>query len=63
MKRNNTLLLFIFIASFLQVQAQTKSLTLEQAVLQGRTTLAPTNIRNLSWIPETDKFGYVKEVS
>ncbi|MEM6272072.1 MAG: DPP IV N-terminal domain-containing protein, partial [Bacteroidota bacterium] len=42
--------------------AQSQEMTLKDAVLR-RGALSPENIRNLSWIPETEKFGYVKQIA
>lgn len=40
--------------------AQDKLLTIQDAVLKGRTTLAPKRLQNLGFIPGSDKFAYVE---
>lgn len=62
MKRIVSLIVIGFISSLPFLSAQTKTLSLEDAVL-GRGALSPDNIRSLDWIPGTSKFGYAKEVS
>lgn len=42
-----------------QTQAQTKLLTIEDAILKGRTTLAPERLSQLSLIPGTADYAYV----
>ena len=42
----------------LQLQAQTKLLTIQDAVLKGRTSLAPKRLANLAFVPESKKFSY-----
>lgn len=39
--------------------AQNKLLTIQDAVLKGRTSLAPKRLQNLSFIPGSTKFSYV----
>ncbi|MES2565983.1 MAG: DPP IV N-terminal domain-containing protein [Bacteroidota bacterium] len=39
--------------------AQDKLLTIQEAVLKGRTSLAPTRLQSLSFIPEQDQFSYI----
>jgi dipeptidyl-peptidase-4 len=39
--------------------AQTKLLTMEEAIVKQRTTLAPARLKQLMWIKGTDKFSYV----
>ncbi|MFM7015855.1 MAG: hypothetical protein ACKOX3_05940, partial [Bacteroidota bacterium] len=48
--------LFVFITtvSF----AQKKNLTLDEAVLQQRTTLAPKRLAQLQWVANTDSYSY-----
>lgn len=43
----------------LTISAQNKSLTIQDAVLRGRTTLAPKRLQNLSFIKGSDKFAYI----
>lgn len=51
-------LLLIFV-SLNEAEAQTKLLTIQDAVLKGRTTLAPKRLQNLSFVKGTDKFSYI----
>ena len=46
----------ILIANF--AQSQQKRLTLDDAVLKQRTDLAPKNLRNAKWIPNSESFSY-----
>lgn len=39
--------------------AQNKELTIDEAVLKGRTTLAPERLAQLQWIPNTNTFSYI----
>ena len=55
------LLIVMAMACLLGV-AQLKPITLEDAILRTRTTLAPENMDQLKWIPGTDQFSYVKEI-
>jgi dipeptidyl-peptidase-4 len=41
------------------VSSQNKLLTIQDAVLKGRTALAPKRLANLSFIPGSDKFSYL----
>jgi dipeptidyl-peptidase-4 len=50
------LLAFVSITSF----SQTKTLTIEDAVLGQRTYLAPKKLNQLQWIKGTNKFSYVE---
>jgi dipeptidyl-peptidase-4 len=51
--------LALAIAFSLSITSQNKLLTIQDAVLKGRTTLAPKRLQNLSFIPGSDKFSYV----
>ena len=42
--------------------AQGGALTLEDAILRARSSFSPENIDQLKWIPNTDRFSYVKEI-
>ena len=46
----------------LSVSAQTKMLTMEDALVRNRTTLAPENLRQLQFIYGTEDFVYLKRV-
>ncbi len=39
--------------------AQTKTLTMADAILRGRTALAPASLRQLQWLPDADQFVYI----
>jgi hypothetical protein len=39
--------------------SQTKLLTMEEAVVKQKTTMAPEKLRQLAWIKGTDKYFYV----
>jgi dipeptidyl-peptidase 4 len=54
----NVLLLLAFMLPLL-LSAQRKMLTMEEAVLGQKTTLAPQKLNQLSWIPETDRYYFV----
>jgi len=55
-------LLYILVAVlFVQVNAQTKKLSLEDAVLGYYKGLYPSALRNLQWIKNSDKFIYNKD--
>lgn len=50
--------LFFILALPLAVSAQQKMLTVSDAVLKQRTTLAPARFLNLSWLPNSTKFTF-----
>ena len=52
--------LVLAVAASLTIISQNKLLTIQDAVLKGRTTLAPKRLQNLSFIPNSDKFAYVE---
>lgn len=47
----------------LQLKAQDKKITLEDAVLRQRTVLAPKRLPQLQWIPGTSLYSYVENAS
>lgn len=53
--------LILFISLFFATYsfAQTKHLTMEEAVLKQRTSLAPKRLKGLQWIKNSDQFIYV----
>jgi len=55
----NLLLLISFIVSSIKVLAQDKILTMEDAILKANTTLAPENLQNLTWIPNSNSYSYI----
>ncbi len=57
MKKHIIIIGTFFIAS--TVFAQDKLLTIQEAVLKGRTSLAPKRLQSLSFIPAHDQFSYV----
>lgn len=48
--------LFLILALPLAVSAQQKMLTVSDAVLKQRTTLAPARLLNLTWVPNSTRF-------
>ncbi len=55
-----TILIIISLALFLQVSiAQTKLLTMEDAIIKQKTTLAPARLKQLMWVKGTDKYSFV----
>ena len=49
----------LFFTLSLTLCAQDKLLTIQDAVLKGRTALAPKRLQSLSFINGTNKFAYV----
>jgi len=45
----------------LGLQAQKKTLTLEAAILEGRTSFAPENISGLQWLPDSEQYSYLEK--
>lgn len=61
-KTNQMLKKIAFCITFIvsaQIIAQTKLLTMEDAFLRQKTTLAPAKIKQLMWIPESNNYSYV----
>ncbi|MBK9636336.1 MAG: DPP IV N-terminal domain-containing protein [Bacteroidetes bacterium] len=59
MKKIFNALLIACLISIGSVQAQLQKLTIEDAVLRQRTTLAPKRLPQLQWIPGSASFSYV----
>lgn len=59
MKKLITLSLSIFLFSLVHSQSETKLLSIQDAVLKGRSALAPKRLMNLNFIPNSTKFSYV----
>ncbi len=57
----NKIFLWILILGIYSVSAQKKELTLKQAVLDQRKSLAPERISGLQWISGTDIYVYIKD--
>lgn len=51
-------LLLIFV-TLNEAEAQTKLLSIQEAVLKGRTVLAPKRLQNLNFVKESDKYSYI----
>ncbi len=52
--------IYIFFIAFLQITtAQTKLLTMEDAIIKQKTTLAPAKLKQLMWVKGTNNFSYV----
>ncbi len=47
--------------TIVSVKAQNKLLTIQEAVLKGRTTLAPKRLQALSFIPNSTSFSYIEK--
>lgn len=58
MMKNSWLFLCLFVLQ-VQTKGQNKLLSVEDAVLKGRTTLAPERLSQLQWIPSTHKISFV----
>lgn len=52
-------LLLLLVAATLQLQAQDKQLTMEDAIINP--TLLPENMQQLRWVAGTDDFTYIRE--
>jgi dipeptidyl-peptidase-4 len=59
MKMNRSILALCLITVSLLGFSQTKLLTIQEAVLKGRTSLAPKRLMSAGFIPDTKKFAYV----
>ncbi len=58
--QKNISIIFLFWLSVGLLSAQpTGQISMSDAILKGRTTLAPANLRSLAWIPGTDNFTHV----
>lgn len=60
-KSNIVFSFFVFTSLF--AIGQQKKLTIDDAVLKQRTTLAPERLMQLQWIPKTEVFSYVIKVN
>ncbi len=58
MKKSTFLLFVVALAAPLLLPAQ-KTISMSDAILKGRTALAPENLRQLQWIPGTTRFTHV----
>lgn len=54
-----TLLFFVFATLVQTGIAQTKLLTMEEAVVKQRTTLAPSKLKQLMWVKNTSTYSYI----
>ena len=59
--RKNLLSVFLFF-TFLTSFSQLKQLTIEDAMINARTSLAPENLKQLQFIKGTDDYVYLKKV-
>ncbi len=50
---------FLFLIVPFALSAQTKLLTLDDAVFRQKTTLAPQKLQQITWLPETDMYAFV----
>jgi dipeptidyl-peptidase 4 len=60
MKKKNLLSIAAILIAF-NGQAQEKLLSIQDAVLKGRTTLAPKRLKGLSIIPQSDSYAYIDD--
>src|SRR4051812_7020949 len=58
MKKHLLLLLAVTVLTA-ELYSQKKNLTIQEAVLKGRTTLAPKRLQNLGFIPDSKKIVYI----
>lgn len=58
----NLIFIFLFFISLTGASAQTKLFTMEEAVVKQRGSLAPAKMRQLMWIPATNKFSYIDTI-
>ncbi|MGQ0828009.1 MAG: DPP IV N-terminal domain-containing protein [Bacteroidota bacterium] len=58
MKKYLLIPVLIFISA-LSLRSQTKILSMEDAIIKQRTTLAPARLKQLMWVKGTDNFSYV----
>lgn len=54
---------FVFVLASLITSAQNKILSMEDAMLKSRTTLAPQTLKQLQFIKGTDDFVYIKNIN
>ncbi|MCG9879275.1 MAG: DPP IV N-terminal domain-containing protein, partial [Bacteroidia bacterium] len=62
MNKSLRILVSLFVLS-ISVGAQNKMLTVEDAVMKGRTVLAPERLSQLQWIPKSNTLAYVAKKS
>jgi dipeptidyl-peptidase 4 len=60
MRISRNFLSFVFLFLVSAVVAQNKLLTMEEALIKQRTSLAPANLKQLKWIPGADKYAYLQ---
>ena len=60
--KKNALLLFAFALLLQTTLAQKKLLTMEEAVVKQRTTLAPAKLKQLMWVKGTNNYSYVAPI-
>ncbi|MBP7821726.1 MAG: DPP IV N-terminal domain-containing protein [Saprospiraceae bacterium] len=53
------IVLVLLLSLAIDANAQTKEISMEDAILKGRTALAPENLKQLQWITQTHNFSYV----
>ena len=52
-------LLLLFLIASTAIKAQNKMLSMEDAVLKARTSLAPQNFKQMMWIKNSNEYSYV----
>ncbi|MBL7931062.1 MAG: DPP IV N-terminal domain-containing protein [Bacteroidia bacterium] len=55
------ILTFALLFGLNHLQSQNKTLTIQEAVLKGRTTLAPKRLQNIGFIAEGNKLAYIEK--
>lgn len=61
MKKIISNIIFLFVLSQVTI-AQTKLLTMEEAIVKQKTSLAPAKLRQLMWVKGTNNFSYIDTV-
>lgn len=58
MNKKNLVVICFFLAIIAQVNGQNKLLSIQEAILKGRTSLAPKKLQNLAFVPDSKLLGY-----
>ncbi len=59
--KKNILILFVSVILLQTANAQTKLLTMDEAIIKQKTTLAPAKLKQLMWIKGADKFSFIND--
>ncbi|MFC2085198.1 hypothetical protein ACFLS9_09080 [Bacteroidota bacterium] len=60
MKRSKHYLLLLLF-SVISISAQNKNFSIEDVVLNSNTSLAPTSLKQLKWIPGENSYSYIED--